>query len=97
MVFRISTIRNWAEQNPCAILQNNMQHQISLKAWTGIIGNILVQSFILLWRLSGDEYLAFSTFNLPESLEVPLQTCLDMWGTAHANHQVVQCLNHFRK
>jgi hypothetical protein len=70
----------WAEENPQAVVQSRHQQQFSINVWTGIIGDVLVDSHVLPQRLTGNSYRHFLENDLPTLLEdLPLAIRAHMW------------------
>lgn len=78
----IVNLRNnhvWADENPHALIETNLQRQFSTNIWTGILGDEIIGP-VILPRLIGHVYMDFLQFQLPELLEnVSLQMRKDMW------------------
>ncbi|RZC40028.1 hypothetical protein BDFB_015094, partial [Asbolus verrucosus] len=58
----------------------NSQYRFSVNIWAGIVGTQLIGPYVLPRRLTGEAYLNFLQFNLPELLEeVPLNIRQNLW------------------
>ncbi|EFN71403.1 hypothetical protein EAG_00286, partial [Camponotus floridanus] len=58
----------WADENPHALIETNSQRQFSTNIWAGILGDKIIGP-VILPRLTGQVYMDFLQFQLPELLE----------------------------
>ncbi|GFV82005.1 DUF4817 domain-containing protein [Trichonephila clavipes] len=72
-VMNFHNLHTWADENPHAIRPHGAQRKCSINVWAGIVGDCLLDLYILPERLIGSVYLTFLQEALPEMLnDVPM-------------------------
>ncbi|KAJ4438245.1 hypothetical protein ANN_14184 [Periplaneta americana] len=69
---RIQNFHNqhvWADTNPNATIESSHQQRFSINNWAGIVGDCLLDPYVLPNRLTGQNYTNFLQNTLPDYLE----------------------------
>ena len=58
----------WSHDNPNSTLEINFQRRCSINVWCGMVDDILIGPVILDNRMTGQNYLEFLQYGLPEQV-----------------------------
>jgi len=89
----------WADENPHATVESNVQPRFSVNEWRAVLDDQLIGPFILEGRLTGEAYLRFLQEELPRILEDVLlnkrsRICFQHDGASHSSREVINFLNY---
>lgn len=98
-VVNLHNMHYWSETNPHWMREVDNQHRWNVNVWCGILDGRVIGPHFFEGNLTGEMYLHFLTFNLPELLDnVNLATRRNMWFQhdgcpAHYSRAVQDFLN----